>query len=63
MNNSAIAGTWAELEKELFTAEEIAESHNRIAKIIAESASKSVNKYRTPSPARNILLVQSDLVD
>lgn len=31
MNNSAIGGTWEELEKELFTPEEIAASNLRVA--------------------------------
>lgn len=35
MNNSAIGGTWDELERELFTSEEIAESNLRVA-IIGE---------------------------
>ena len=33
MNNSAIGGTWDELEKELFTPEEIAASDLRVALI------------------------------
>ena len=33
MNNSAIGGTWEELEKELFTPEEIAASDLRVALI------------------------------
>lgn len=33
MNNSAIGGTWEELQKELFTPEEIAASNLRIALI------------------------------
>lgn len=35
MNNSALGGTWDELEKELFTPEEIAASNLRVA-IIGE---------------------------
>lgn len=33
MNNSAIGGTWDELQEELFTPEEIAESNLRVALI------------------------------
>lgn len=33
MNNSAIGGTWEELQKELFTTEEIAASNLRVALI------------------------------
>ena len=33
MNNSALGGTWKELEKELFTPEEIAASNLRVALI------------------------------
>ena len=33
MNNSALGGTWEELEKELFTPEEIAASNLRVALI------------------------------
>ena len=33
MNNSALGGTWADLEKELFTPEEIAASNLRVALI------------------------------
>ncbi len=33
MNNSSLGGTWAELEKELFTPEEIAASNLRVALI------------------------------
>ena len=33
MNNSAIGGTWSELERELFTPEEIAASDLRVALI------------------------------
>jgi len=33
MNNSAIGGTWEELEKELFTTEEIAASNLRVSLI------------------------------
>lgn len=33
MNNSAIGGTWEELQKELFTPEEIAASNLRVALI------------------------------
>lgn len=33
MNNSAMGGTWEELEKELFTPEEIAASNLRVALI------------------------------
>ena len=33
MNNNALGGTWEELEKELFTPEEIAASNLRVALI------------------------------
>lgn len=33
MNNSALGGTWSELQKELFTSEEIAASNLRVALI------------------------------
>lgn len=33
MNNSALGGTWEELQKELFTSEEIAASNLRVALI------------------------------
>lgn len=33
MNNSALGGTWEELQKELFTPEEIAASNLRVALI------------------------------
>lgn len=34
MNNSALGGTWEELQKELFTPEEIAASNLRVALIV-----------------------------
>lgn len=43
-NNSAIGESWEEVERELFTPEEIAESQLRVA-IIGEQINRRVNDH------------------